>query len=125
MSRKFEIVGSAFLDTASCAASGARCPSPISVSQIASNAIHVPERTINSPVTWIDLLTANGFSEITGLLLNVASGSIELRVSSDLAVDQVIPVSGFHGFASKTVGTELTAVAVRGVGTFELMLAGT
>lgn len=125
MSRKFEIVGSAFLDTASCSASGARCPSPISVSQSVTNALHVPERTINSAATWIDLLTANGFAAITGLLLNVASGSIELRVTSALAADQIVPVSGFYGFASKTVGTELTAVAVRGVGTFELMLAGT
>lgn len=125
MSRKFEITGAAFLDTASCAAPGSRCPSPISVSQSVTNALHVPERTINSPATWIDLMTANGFSTVTGLLLQVASGSIELRVSSALANDQVVPVSGVHAFASKTVGTELTAVAVRGVGTFELMIAGT
>ena len=124
MTQTFEISGAAILGAASCNSIAGACPAALEVKQFATNAIHVPERTINSPVTWIDMMTANGFTKVTGLVVRIISGSLEVRQTSALAADQVIPVSDLIVFASKTVGTELTALSLRGVGTFEIMIAG-
>lgn len=124
MSKVFEISGGVFIDTADCCATGARCPSILSSKQTVGLALDIPERTLNDALTWVDLLTANGFAKVTGLEMQVLSGTIQLRVSSALADDQVVPMSDVLVWASKVVGQELTTLEVRGVGTFSMMIAG-
>lgn len=82
-------------------------------------------RTINSPVTWVDLLAGSGISSITYLALRVRNASsFELRFSSASGSDQMMAVSDLFHFASPTTGRGLTALSVRGSGDIEFQIAG-
>lgn len=82
-------------------------------------------RSISSPTVYEDLLVGMGISQVHFLAIRVQAGILELRVSSDLDVDQVFPVSDFIILANPVNLTHLTALAARGSADFEIIIAGT
>ena len=107
---------------------GAACATSISVKQTPRSVLTV-ERDINQPLpagTYLDLLTLTGLTNATFFSIKVTGGVIYVRASStNGGADMIWPVSQLLVLSNPTSGSELTALAVRGVGTIECKIAGT
>lgn len=83
-------------------------------------------QSLNSPAAWVDLLAGTGITNLSFYSLRVRNGSsFELRFTTGGGADQILRVSELSVYSSPTSGQMITALAARGVGDFELELAGT
>ena len=86
------------------------------------------DRSFNSPVTFVDLLTGTGITNIRALHLRARGGTFEIRYTADNSgspiVDQVTTLSDELLITNPSSGSQWTALAVRGVGDLEVTIAG-
>lgn len=79
----------------------------------------------NSPVTWIDLLAGSGITAAAYAAIKIRGGTnVELRITTPSAADQTFRLSDLWVYSSPVSGQQITALAVRGVGSIERMIAG-
>lgn len=126
--KKVELTGAATIGSpgVGCCATGVDIGSTIGLSfcQTVVDA-GVLARSINSPGAFVDLLAATGLTSVNLVVLKVLGGAnLEVRYSTDGHADQIIRASGFHLIANPSLGTQITALAIRGVGQIEYIVAG-
>lgn len=81
------------------------------------------DRSIASPAAFVDLLAGTGFTSLRFVLLKISGGFLDVRVSTAAAADQIVRVSDVWMVFSRTLGTEITALAVQGTANIDLVLA--
>ena len=81
-------------------------------------------RQINSPAVYVDLLAGTGITNVKAFLLRVTGGTLDVRRTSPLAVDQEDRVSDLMLVINPISGSEWTALAVRGTAALEAIIAG-
>lgn len=74
--------------------------------------------------SFFDLLAGSGITKVRYLYIQARVGSFVLRVTTSAGVDQVFDLSRLLVLSNPQPGTEITAVAIQGVGDIELQLAG-
>lgn len=126
--KKIELTGAATIGASGsgCCASGVNIEGIIGLSFCSTVvAAFSGARTINDLVTFVDLLSATGLTTVNLVVLKVLGGAnLEVRYSTPGNADQVVRASGFHLIANPTLGSEITALAVRGAGQIEYIVAG-
>lgn len=126
--KKVELIGTATIGAATpgCCASGVNVESIIGLSFCSAvQSAFSSARTINDLVSFVDLLAASGLTTVRLVVLKVLGGAnLEVRYSTPGNADQVVRASGFHLIANPTLGSEITALAVRGSGQIEYIVAG-
>jgi hypothetical protein len=75
-------------------------------------------------VTYVDLLSGMGISSVHFVALRVQAGSLEVRYTTGLGADQLIPISDFIVLSNPVSGSQLTALSARGTADFEIIVAG-
>lgn len=124
--RKIEVRGGFLVGPVSALCSpfaGGVCPTPIDAEQLVEISTEIT-RPINSPAAWVDLLAGTGIAGVRALLLSVSGGTLEVRVSSAYGTDQILPNSQLHISFLPLVGSELTALSVRGVANLTARIGG-
>lgn len=96
---------------------------PLCVDMTATSAFPGFDRTINSPLAFVDLLAGTGFTALRFLLIKVSNGFVDVRYSTPAAADQLTRVSDLMVLFSRTLGTEITALAVQGTASLEVVIA--
>jgi len=81
------------------------------------------DRAINSPGAFVDLLAGTGFTALRFLMLKISGGFLDVRVTTAGGADQITRVSDLMLVLSRTLGSEITALAVRGTATIDVVLA--
>lgn len=126
--KKVELTGSATIGSpgAGCCASGVDIEGIVGLSFCSTvTSAFAGSRTINDLVSFVNLLTSTGLTTVSLVVLKVLGGAnLEVRYSTPGNADQVVRASGFHLIANPTLGSEITALAVRGNGQIEYIVAG-
>jgi len=124
--QKFELLGAATLGAVSPVGAFPANESsfPIAVSQITQGS-SVGARRINTPSPgFLDLLAGTGITSLRYLVLIVRNGVFVVRMSSSAGADQLLTVSEFIAFSNPQSGSQITALAIQGVGDIDLVMAG-
>lgn len=80
---------------------------------------------INSPSpAFFDLMAGSGITSVRWVVIIPRSGSFVLRFTTSAGVDQLVDLSGLWAQRLPVPGTEITALAIQGVGDIEMQLAG-
>lgn len=79
-------------------------------------------RDINSPAAFVDLLAGTGITAVRAYVLKITGGALDVRVSSSSGADQLKRCSDLEIWISRTLGAEITALAVRGTASIEVMI---
>lgn len=125
MTQKLSITGSAVLEPPT---QGQRFPTLRSVIDLSAEQYPRASRsqpfTLDSAVTWIDLLAGLNLTSATFLTIRVSTGSVELRVTTSAGTDQLFSFSDFLAIASSRAGFEWTSIEARGLAEIEIMIGG-
>ena len=81
-------------------------------------------RSIASPAAFVDLITGTGITTVHFIAIRINSGSLDIRMTTDAAVDAIIRCSNLHVWSSQNSGDGATALAVQGSANFEIIVAG-
>lgn len=120
-----ELTGALVLSGSCGCGSGGDCPFVLS-SRASVQANVQGDLSINSPVSWVDLLAGTGITTATVVALKVSNPTnFEVRLTTAAGADQVLRLSDSFNYISPVTGQGITALAVRGVGELTRMIAGT
>jgi hypothetical protein len=126
--KKLEVAGAATLGPIqpTCAPfPSGECVFSINLSQT-TQADSAKSLSVNSPVTWVDLLAGTGITNVSFFSLRVRNATnFEVRFTTAGGADQIIRLSDLFVYSSPVSGQQITALSVRGVGDMELLVAGT
>lgn len=110
--------------SASCLIPSGVVAIPIDVCNIAQASVSRSLR-LNSPSpAFENLLAGSGITSLRYGLLIARNGVFTVRISWPGGVDQLIPLSEYWAFSNPQTGSQITALAVQGVGDLEVVLAG-
>lgn len=111
-----------------CSASGFDCTLALSVGACGGLSVAATSEkslSINSPVTYVDLLAGTGITSLSFFVLKVKnSNNFEVRFTTAAGVDQVMRVADLLVYSSPVTGQQITAFSARGAGDIDLLLAG-
>lgn len=85
--------------------------------------------SLNSALAFQDLLVGTGLGlsplvPVKFVYLKVSNGSVDVRLTTPSATDQIFDLSDLWIQNSPLAGNEITALALRGVADIEVLLAG-
>lgn len=123
---RVEIAGGLTIGSASCCGgSSGGCDFSLDACQTVQASLS-NSFSVNSPVTWVDLLLGSGITEASLVALRVRNATnFEVRFTTASAADQVQRVSDLFVYSSPVTGQGITALACRGVASLERRIAGT
>lgn len=97
---------------------------PVDVCQVAQAGI-TQERRINSPSpAFVDLLANTGITNLRYINMLARQGVFTVRITWTGGVDQLLPLSEYLALSNPQTGSQITALAIQGVGDLSLVLAG-
>lgn len=126
--KSLQLSGAAVLGppTAVCGSAGGSGTTVVSIGLTQTPQASKPGgcRNINSPTTWIDLLSDSGISVARFVLLRACAGALQVRMTTTAGSDQVFDLTDLHVLANPIAGYGVTALAVRGTADLEYLITG-
>jgi hypothetical protein len=110
--------------SASCLLPSGVTAIPLDIRQLAQSSVNRALRVNTPSPGFLDLLANSGVTNLRQGLLIARNGIFTVRITWAGGVDQLIPLSEYWAFSNPQTGSQITALAIQGVGDLEMLIAG-